>query len=1065
MSRLSIPGDPGSTFDVIDIGSTSRPFKHKGTRELFEASFDRAFYRATYPDIAQSTDPLDHFLQVGWVQGRDPSPRFSVFRYLLRNDDVLFRRLNPLVHYLRTGRQQGRAVFDHTLDRNVYLSVDDKVAGLLPLWFDEEYYRDFNPELVGAPCLLTQFLVLGWVEGRDPSPKFSVHKYLWKYADVAMAGVNPLIHFLQTGKEEKRVAIPVEGSRTKVPRNLSDLEWLERVKQEFDPEFYAAICPAARGVANPFDHYRTVGWMEGLDPNPRFSNRKYLEYHQDVLRDGIEPLYHYFRWGVFEGRKTFPSDFVPEATGIVRRMQPTDEDDSIRAEFDEAYYRNTYPELAGVPDSFEHYMTQGWREGRNPSPNFDTRFYLRREGDVRESGINPFRHFVLRGRREGRHGCQQIPRALTAYPRVTAIVPNYNHARFLPERLRSILAQGYPDLELIILDDCSTDESRQVIQDFVAHYAGQCRVVLNDVNFGNVFSQWRRGISMASGELIWICESDDTCDDRFLQQIVYLFQDPSVTLAFGDIQFIDAEGKLVEGMTGFRESVAPGIWNDVHLMPASKWFSGPLAVRNVIANVGGAVFRKKRVDPAIWNTVGSFKVAGDWLFYLEIAGGGQIAYAPDARAYFRQHASNTSIAAFQNEWFYEEVARFHCLLRERWDVPLGTTFRFFQSIMQLFQASKLSATHEITRYVSFDRLIQTQRNSRHIAVSFLNFSVGGGEIFPIELLNVLHRRGHLVSAVVQTLEADNDFVRDRLDRGIPVYAASLSALTGPELARAAGFDVIHSHNIWSEFYFLSDDCDATLRYIVTHHGSYEVSFVRKEQIQSFFDRITWAYIADRNLEKFREYDFDTTGFHLIPNGMVRRITPNAVTRADLGVTDDAIVFLFAARSHPQKGWQPAADAFDRLCRECACETILLMAGDGEEAERVRERFGTNDRIKLLGFRSDVDDLLELADFTLLPSRFSGESMPLFLIQSILARVPVISTAIGGIPEMLLGRDGAVGVAIAPDPDDEIFVRDLLLEMRKAVEGGLAFSVEAFAAAEGQFSIESCADEYEKLYCL
>jgi len=1049
----------------MDPGPLEGLRKTKCTRELVGASFDSAFYLETYPQIAGYTDPLEHFLHVGWVQGRDPSPYFSVFRYLLQHDDVLFRRLNPFVHYLKVGREQGKEVFDHTLDRNVYLPLDAKVAELLPLWFDEEYYRDLNPELVGAPCLLTQFLVLGWAEGRDPSAKFSVHKYLWKYSDVALAGINPLIHFLQTRGAEEREAIPAEGSRTTLPRNLSNLEWLERVKQEFDPEFYATMYPSTRGLANPFDHYRTTGWLEGLDPSPRFSNRKYLEYHRDVLSDGVEPLYHYCRWGVFEGRKTFPSDAVPEAAQVTRRMEPTEEDGVIRAEFDAAFYRDTYPELAGIDELFEHYMTEGWREGRNPSADFDTRFYLRREGDIREAGINPFRHFVLHGRREGRHGCPKIPRVreLKTYPRVTAIVPNYNHAKFLPERLRSILAQGYPDLEIIILDDCSTDDSRQVIREFAEHYAGECRLVFNEINSGNVFAQWRRGISMATGELLWICESDDTCDDRFLHQMVYLFEDPSVTLAFGDIQFIDTDGNTIRGMTDFREAVAPGIWNTVNLMPASKWFSGPLAVRNLIANVGGAVFRKTRVKPAIWATVGSFRVAGDWLFYLEIAGGGQIAYAPDAKAYFRQHAANTSVAAFQNGWFYEELGRFHCLLRERWEVPPDVTFRFFQTIMELFQSSTLSGTRDITRYVSFDRLIQTQRTSQHLAVSFLNFSVGGGEIFPIEVLNVLHRRGHLVSAVVQTLEADNDFVRDRLDRGVPIYAASQSALTGPELARDAGFDVIHSHNIWSEFFFLGGERDTKLRYIVTHHGSYEVSFVRKEQIQSFFDRITWVYIADRNLEKFREYGFDTTSFRLIPNGMVRRISANAVSRADLGVSEAAIVFMFAARSHPQKGWQQAAEAFDRLSRECECDAVLLMAGDGQEVERVRERFGTNEKIKLLGFRSDVDDLLELCNFTLLPSRFAGESMPLVVIQSILARVPVISTDIGCIAEMLLGKEGAVGVAIAPDPQDEIFVCDLMLEMRAAVDGGLTVSAAAFAAAGARFSIESCVDEYEKLY--
>ena len=51
----------------------------------------------------------------------------------------------------------------------------------------------------------------------------------------------------------------------------------------------------------------------------------------------------------------------------------------------------------------------------------------------------------------------------TATPKVSVIVPNYNHARFLPKRIDSILGQSFQDFELILLDDCSTDDSRSIL--------------------------------------------------------------------------------------------------------------------------------------------------------------------------------------------------------------------------------------------------------------------------------------------------------------------------------------------------------------------------------------------------------------------------------------------------------------------------------------------------------------------------------------------------------------------------------------------------------------------------
>ena len=100
---------------------------------------------------------------------------------------------------------------------------------------------------------------------------------------------------------------------------------------------------------------------------------------------------------------------------------------------------------------------------------------------------------------------------------------------------------------------------------------------------------------------------------------------------------------------------------------------------------------------------------------------------------------------------------------------------------------------------------------------------------------------------------------------------------------------------------------------------------------------------------------------------------------------------------------------------------------------------------------------------LLPTRFTGESMPLTLIQSILAHVPIISTDIGQIKSMLETEVGSVGVAIEPAKDDEIFVAALLEELRRAVRGELSFSPSSFKLLENRFSIEACVDKYEELY--
>lgn len=105
-----------------------------------------------------------------------------------------------------------------------------------------------------------------------------------------------------------------------------------------------------------------------------------------------------------------------------------------------------------------------------------------------------------------------------AYPLVSVIVPNYNHASFLVERLESIYNQTYKNIEVILLDDCSTDNSREILSYYAKKYAHKTITLFNDVNSQRVFRQWNKGLNVAKGELIWIAESDDYCELDFLEK-------------------------------------------------------------------------------------------------------------------------------------------------------------------------------------------------------------------------------------------------------------------------------------------------------------------------------------------------------------------------------------------------------------------------------------------------------------------------------------------------------------------------------------------------------------------
>ena len=105
--------------------------------------------------------------------------------------------------------------------------------------------------------------------------------------------------------------------------------------------------------------------------------------------------------------------------------------------------------------------------------------------------------------------------------KVSVVVPNYNYARYLDGRMRSIFEQTYPIFETIVLDDCSTDGSLARLDDIARTSGRRFRIVANDENSGSPFAQWERGCRLARGKYVWVAEADDGSDPRFLEEVVF----------------------------------------------------------------------------------------------------------------------------------------------------------------------------------------------------------------------------------------------------------------------------------------------------------------------------------------------------------------------------------------------------------------------------------------------------------------------------------------------------------------------------------------------------------------
>lgn len=649
---------------------------------------------------------------------------------------------------------------------------------------------------------------------------------------------------------------------------------------------------------------------------------------------------------------------------------------------------------------------------------------------------------------------------------VTAIVPNYNHARYLPQRIESILNQTYPLIDIVILDDCSTDNSREVIDAYVQKYPGRVKSIFATTNSGNVFRQWQNGHSQASGDIVWICESDDFCEPTFVERAIRAFRDPSVMLSFGSVQYANTAGAFVEGLDDYREECEPGIWDRAIVRPASEWFCNGFGVKNAIPNVGGSLWRRFPISETVWVEASKFKIMGDWFLYSEIAGGGQIAYEPTAVSYFRIHSNNTSGKKAQgNSSYYDEYFRIMQHLKSKWPVPEETLNRFLSETHKNFRRSGVGGA-KFENLVNIDELRATSRIQPHVMIGLLGFTFGGGEIFPIHLANALHELGIVVSLLQVHTTDDQQRVKQLLNPAIPIYNANQVKETGVvNFLKRAGVSLVHSHVANVDKLFLENG-DLPCAYFSTLHGSYEAMKISKPRISRWSKKVDrFAYLAERNRVPFEGLNVPQNKFLKVRNAIPVDERPFPKTRTDLGIPQDAVVFALAARGVEGKGWTEAVRAYLKL-RERRPEfpMALIMAGEGTSVDDAKMIAAGDSTIHFLGFIGEVHGLYRLSDVALLPSRYPGESFPLSLIQAFQVGVPCIATDVGEIRRMTTIDSRQAGIIFKPTDDTEMFINELSQKLEQILDENLRERLRETASALGKtFDMSQLALEYIEEY--
>lgn len=204
--------------------------------------------------------------------------------------------------------------------------------------------------------------------------------------------------------------------------------------------------------------------------------------------------------------------------------------------------------------------------------------------------------------------------------KVSVIIPSYNHARYLSRCIESVLAQTYDHLEIVLVDDCSSDDSWETARSFSDI---RVRIHRNEQNLGTYATQ-NRGLDLATGDLIAILNSDDSWHPTKLEkQVQSLHENPAAVFSYTRGEAVRDSGSRMDHH------------GEYPVEPVQELFPHLLHENRVLAS--SVVFRKGLV-----RFREDLRFSGDWMALVDLSGKGKATFVNEMLTSWRLHEQNTS---------------------------------------------------------------------------------------------------------------------------------------------------------------------------------------------------------------------------------------------------------------------------------------------------------------------------------------------------------------------------------------------------------------------------------------
>ena len=278
-------------------------------------------------------------------------------------------------------------------------------------------------------------------------------------------------------------------------------------------------------------------------------------------------------------------------------------------------------------------------------------------------------------------------------PKVSVIIPNYNHGVYLKQRIESVLDQTFKDFELIILDDCSTDNSMDVIHQY-CNNPHITTIITNEKNSGSPFKQWQKGITLAKGEWIWIAESDDSADKQFLEKFDSALEgQQNIGLIYCDSKIVDEQGERGNFAEIKNKKFNTDRWCRDYRNKGLDEIENFLLPAGTINNTSAVLFNKKvliEADPFDLD----LRYIGDKYAFVKVLSKSDVLYVGEGLNFYRD-PFNTKHADRYINYFYEQFLVFNWAYK---NLKIPDRKKFFNgfylntrnSVFREWNASKIS---------------------------------------------------------------------------------------------------------------------------------------------------------------------------------------------------------------------------------------------------------------------------------------------------------------------------------------------------------------------------------------